>query len=277
MYAVNENESFRKSLYSFLAVPFVWGTIRGIAGYRSIKRDDPENTSFQTALDNIRAENDAQKNRTSWGRFWTNGMRWLLPLHPLSHDLKVLSRALRWDGRLNNFERHEAQIAIIDLFEKSSGYTKLAAGAEVARTLNSLNRGWMDVAPSAYRAPTVTLKNTTAEAEEAEEAALDPANKSRDVAEKGRARVRVSWTSRRKTRRTLVRGVILLPMRPMIHKLLHPATCKFLRPVVLKRLRPMAKRNIICPRDPRNPKAPQNPKTPQKMPPIPIFCERTPS
>jgi len=140
LYSASNSKPFRNSLYSLLALPFLWSTIRGIIGYRSGRDGVEQEQELNTALSNLRREISDLPTRTVWKHIWHDGLRWYLPLHPRSHDIRVLSRRLRWDSRIPPVVRHNIQTTFIELFERGYGYTKIAAGTEVVTTMDALNR-----------------------------------------------------------------------------------------------------------------------------------------
>jgi len=138
LYGISKSQAFRNVLFSLLALPWAWGLARGMRGYLSVA-DVGDTAAYQQAVEDLDTESNEQRKRTMLGHCWHDGIRWVLPLHPLARKLASVSRGLRWDGRMPLLERHMALTILIQLFERSGGYTKLSAGMEVIRCINSLN------------------------------------------------------------------------------------------------------------------------------------------
>jgi len=142
LYDLSTSEPLRNSVYGLMALPVLWGLIRGTAGYNRVDESDKDGRPFKSldqAIRHLQQEVVAQESRTTMASFWHDALRWLLPLPPRGRDFSIVSRALRWDGRLDLLHRQKAHLVLIELFERSSGYTRVIAGLQVARTLNALN------------------------------------------------------------------------------------------------------------------------------------------
>jgi len=141
LYGAAKSKAFRNSLVSLFALPFVWGLARGIIACCRVELQDGElNPRVQAAVLCLQEEAIAQKRRNVWKHIWYDGLRWLLPLHPVNRSILVISRALRWDARLDPLQRQKAQAALISLFESGQGYTKFIAGYEIVRILDSTHQ-----------------------------------------------------------------------------------------------------------------------------------------
>jgi len=140
LYGAAKSKAFRSSLASLLALPFIVGVVRGIVGYLRVEVEQGEqNPRVQEAYRHLEQEVPAQAQRSGWKHLWHDGVRWFIPLHPVSRSVITISRALRWDARLDPLLRQKAQTALINLFETSHGFTKVTTGYELVRIIDSIH------------------------------------------------------------------------------------------------------------------------------------------
>jgi len=141
LYGAAKSRAFRDSLVSLFALPFLWGLVRGIVGCLRVEVEKSElNPRVEEAYRYLQTESRAQIQRSTWKHLWHDGLRWFLPLHPVSRSVLTISHALRWDARLDPLLRQRAQTALINIFETSYGYTKLTTGYEIVRIIDSAHR-----------------------------------------------------------------------------------------------------------------------------------------
>jgi len=139
LYRASNSVRFRTFLYSLISVPFVWGFIKGIVAYYSVSDAERHNRSIAESVTALEHEINLQRKLDLKGHIWYNGFRWFLPLQSLDRHLQTISRALRWDGRIDYLGRQKAHNALVTLNEVSTGFTRKEVGVTLSRILNSLN------------------------------------------------------------------------------------------------------------------------------------------
>lgn len=109
---------------AFFALPVVWGLVKALTFATDAVSHTPR--TFQKAV-RVVEDFSTPEPKSRCQRFWDDGLRWVLPFHPIASKVNYLTTRLLLDGNLTVPQRQAALEALIRLAKNTGGWSKIEA------------------------------------------------------------------------------------------------------------------------------------------------------